>query len=165
MIVIISRILCQCSLVRAYGAFSVHVFNNWLKRNLFILECHLQLSRGWPGRRLCFGPLQALIRTQCHLRIWRDVAAILAQVLSPATRMQCPNIHNKILISMQQLRIAKLQHWRNLKVSLILNMGKVIHYFPDFFDPYFYFVLNLIWVFFVYKRKLRNVSDLESSFW
>jgi hypothetical protein len=36
-----------------------------------------------------------------------NMAAILAQVFSPATRRQCPNMGNEILIPMQQLRITK----------------------------------------------------------
>jgi hypothetical protein len=43
----------------------------------------------------------------CHLRIRMNMAAILAQVFSPATRTQCPNMGNKILIPMQQFRITK----------------------------------------------------------
>ncbi len=39
----------------------------------------------------------------CHM----NMAAILAQVFSPATRTQCPNMGNEILIPMQQFRIPK----------------------------------------------------------
>ncbi len=91
------------------------------------------------------------------------MAAILAQVLSPATQTQCPNMGVKILIPMQQLRIPKTTALvpKNSMGSLILTVGKVFHCFPDFFDLYFYFMTNLILVLFVYDREA--ISEQECS--
>ena len=72
-----------------------------------------------------------------------NMTAILAQVFSPATRTQCPNMGNEILIPMQQFRITKT-------TALVRKNGRVWDYregaslYPDFFDLYFYFVSTVI---------------------
>ncbi len=67
----------------------------------------------------------------CLSRIWMNImmAAILAQVFSPASRTQCPNMDNEILIQMQQFRITKTTAVVQKKStgSLIWTIGKVLH--------------------------------------
>ncbi len=115
----------------------------------FILKRYTRLSRRRPGRKLCFfgsTRYRPQTRTQCHSQILRYMAAILAQVFSPATRSQYQNMGNKITIPMQLLRCPKTTALvrRNSTGSLSVTTGKVVLFFPDFSDPYFYFVLNLI---------------------
>jgi hypothetical protein len=58
-----------------------------------------------------------------------NMAAILAQVFSPATRTQCPNMGNEILIPMQQLQISKTSIGAKKSTgSLIWTIEKVLHY-------------------------------------
>ncbi len=65
----------------------------------------------------------------CHSRIWMNMTAILAQVFSPATRTQCPNMGNEILIPMQQFRITKATAllWKNRR-AVWFGLSKVLHY-------------------------------------
>ncbi len=73
-----------------------------------------------------------------------DMAAVLAQVFSPATRMQCSNMCNEILIPMQQFRITKTTALVREKIDgqshLDYQEGAGASLYPDFFPLYFYFV-------------------------
>ncbi len=105
----------------------------------------------------------------CCSRVWMNMAANLAQVFSPATRTQCPNMGNEILIPMQQFRITKTTALvqKILTGSLICNIRKkVLHYI----------LMSLIFIsiscrlLFEYTSftigKLimcRNAADFESS--
>jgi hypothetical protein len=74
-----------------------------------------------------------------------NMTAILAQVFSPATRTQCLNMNNEILIPMQQFRITKttaLVQKFDWQSDLDYREGASLY--QDFFDLYFYFVSNLI---------------------
>ncbi len=74
-----------------------------------------------------------------------NMTAILAQVFSPATRTQCPNMGNEILIPMQQFRITKTTALvRKLDGQSDLDYREGAPLYPDLFDLYFYFVSTLI---------------------
>jgi hypothetical protein len=89
--------------------------------------------------------LRPQTRMQCHSHVWRNMGAIFPHVFSPVTRMQCQNMGNMIMNPMQLPRSPKTTALvrRKSTGSKSVTMGKVIHYFSDFLDPYFYFLLNL----------------------
>ncbi len=147
---------CQCT---------IRVFHHRLKDlHLFSLKHYTRLVQWRSGRKLCFGQLQVTNQDAMpwHSHIWSEMAAaILPQVFSPATRTQCQNMGNKIMVPTQPLWSPKTTALvrRYSTGSLSATMGKVIHYIPDFLDPYFYFVLNFIWVFFIYDREAISVQE------
>jgi hypothetical protein len=74
-----------------------------------------------------------------------DMAAILAQVFSPVTRRQCPNMGNEILFPMQQFWITKTTALvRKIDGQSDLDYSKSASLYPGFFDLYSYFVSNVI---------------------
>jgi hypothetical protein len=114
-------------LLRSYGAIPAHIFNHGLRICTASFYNVIPDCPGDGSGASCASTLyRSQLRTQCHSRIWRDKESILAQVFSPSTRTQCPNMGNKVLIPIRQLRIPKTTTFvrRNLTGSLILTMGE-----------------------------------------
>jgi hypothetical protein len=82
-----------------------------------------------------------------HSRFKVIVATTLAPVLTPITGTWCPNVASGSNATFLESEVGCYAE-QKFDGQSDSNLGKVIYCFADFFGPYFYFVMKLIWLFF-----------------
>ena len=156
-------------LSRAYGAPLSSCNASWtegfahgLKVLLrFSLKHYTRLSRWRPGRNLSRGPLHITNQFRHATRgfgwIWQR---FWLKYSVPQLGDSAQIWAMKFWFQRNSFGLRRLAHWcEKIDGQSDLDYSEGASLYPDFFDLYFYFVSNLIWIYFVYERKANHVQE------